>query len=73
LRSIGGDPVADLATRGLGVAVLSTSMADRYSDRLTAVPIAGIDIPAVLSPVWMTPTDAALRELLVRARTAFGR
>lgn len=67
------DAVADLAARGLGVAVLSASMAAGYRDRLTAVPIHGIDIPAVLALVWTAPESAALRELLAHSRRAFGR
>jgi DNA-binding transcriptional LysR family regulator len=65
------DAVADLAARGLGVAVLSESMAEGYRDRLTAVPIDDIGIPAVLALIWAVPGSPALRELLVRARHAF--
>ncbi len=65
------DAVVDLAARGLGVAVLSASMAAGYRDRLTTVPILGIDVPAVLSLVWTTPESVALRELLVHCRHAF--
>lgn len=43
--------VADLAARGLGVAVLSASMAADFTD-LTAVPIDGIAIAALLALVW---------------------
>jgi DNA-binding transcriptional LysR family regulator len=43
--------VADLAARGLGVAVLSASVAADFTD-LTAVPIDEITIPALLALVW---------------------
>jgi DNA-binding transcriptional LysR family regulator len=65
------DAVADLGARGLGVAVLSETMANGYRDRLTAVPIDDIDIPAVLALIWTAPGSPALRELLVRSRQAF--
>ena len=63
--------VADLAARGLGVAVLSASMAAGYRDRLEAVPIEDVDTPAVLALVWTTTPSAALRELLPHCRRAF--
>jgi DNA-binding transcriptional LysR family regulator len=61
--------VADLAVRGLGVAVLSESMA-AGDERLMAVVIDDIAIPAVLALVWTT-TSPALTELLVHCRKAF--
>lgn len=66
------DAVVDLAAQGLGVAVLSASMATGYRDRLTAVPIVGVDIPAVLSLVWTKPESTALCELLAHCRRAAG-
>lgn len=65
------DAVADLGARGLGVAVLSETMANGYRDRLTTVPIDDIGIPAVLALIWTAPGSPALRELLTRARHAF--
>ena len=65
------DAVADLAQRGLGVAILSESMAAVQDGRLPALPIADIDIPAILALVWRSEPSPALRELLVHARTAF--
>ena len=38
LQASAADAIADLATRGLGVAILSESMAAHYRDRLTALP-----------------------------------
>jgi DNA-binding transcriptional LysR family regulator len=65
------DAVADLAARSLGVAVLSESMAGAYPDRLSAIPISDVGIPAVLALIWTSSESPALRELLVRARSAF--
>ncbi|MFC1408161.1 LysR family transcriptional regulator [Streptacidiphilus sp. N1-12] len=75
--------VADLAARGLGVAVLSESMASLGStgsagsaavdcaDRLVAVPIEDVDTPAVLALVWTATGGPALRELLLHCRREF--
>jgi DNA-binding transcriptional LysR family regulator len=65
------DAVADLAQRGLGIAILSESMAAVQDGRLQALPIADVDIPAILALVWRSEPSPALRELLVHARTAF--
>ena len=69
LQASAPDAVADLAIRGLGVAVLSESMAAGY-EQLAAVAIEDIAIPAVLALVWTT-TSPALAELLVHCRQAF--
>jgi DNA-binding transcriptional LysR family regulator len=55
--------VASLASRGLGIAVLSESMAANYPE-LTAVPITGVEIPALLALVWRPRGSAALNALL---------
>jgi DNA-binding transcriptional LysR family regulator len=67
------DAVADLAQRGLGVAILSESMASVRDGRLEAVPIADIDIASILALVWRPNPSPAVRELLVHARAAFAR
>ncbi|WP_433606707.1 LysR family transcriptional regulator [Prescottella agglutinans] len=64
------DAVADLAARGLGVAILSESMAASYPD-LVPIPIADVDIAAVLALVWRPGPSPALRELLNLTRRAF--
>lgn len=64
------DAVADLAQRGLGVALLSESMAASYP-ALTSVPIADADIDAVLALVWKSAPSPALRELLRHAERTF--
>jgi DNA-binding transcriptional LysR family regulator len=63
--------VADLAIRGLGVAVLSESMAVSHHGRLTALAVDDIEIPAVLALIWMRTQSPALRELLVHCREAW--
>ena len=65
------DAVADLAQRGLGVAILSESMEAAQDGRLQALPIADVDIPSILALVWRPEPSPALRELLVHARAAF--
>jgi DNA-binding transcriptional LysR family regulator len=64
--------VADLAARGLGVAVLSASMAAGHPD-LRAVPIDGVPVPALLALVWRRAGSPAVRALLPHCRAAFGR
>lgn len=69
LQATAGDAVADLAARGLGVGVLSVSMVD--DDRLNALAIVDIDIPAVLALVWSPVQSPALRQLVRHCRRAF--
>ncbi|MFD9258305.1 LysR substrate-binding domain-containing protein [Streptomyces sp. NPDC059538] len=64
--------MADLAARGLGVAVLSESMAEAYRDRLTVRVLDDVDIPALLCLVWRTAHGPAVRELLAYGRRSFG-
>lgn len=63
--------VADLAARGLGVAVLSESMAASYAPRLMFLPIDDIGIPAVLTLIWKPAPSPALQEFLRHCRRAF--
>lgn len=63
--------VASLAARGLGIAVLSESMASGYPE-LKAIPIAGVEIPALLALVWRPRVSAALEALLPHLEKAFG-
>jgi DNA-binding transcriptional LysR family regulator len=62
--------VADLAARGLGVAVLSASMAAGYPD-LVAVPIDDVQIPALLALVWRRKGSSALHAMLPFCLEAF--
>ena len=65
--------VADLAGRGLGVAILAETMAAGFPGQLTVVPIGDIGIASLLALVWAPGGDPALRELLVHSRQAFAR
>lgn len=72
LEASAADAVADLATRGLGIGILSSSMAGHYADRLRALPITDVRTPALLALVWNAGDRPALRELLQHCRAAFG-
>jgi DNA-binding transcriptional LysR family regulator len=63
--------VADLATRGLGIAILSHSMARHPGSRLKALAIEDVSTPAVLALIWTATKSPALRELLLHSRRAF--
>jgi DNA-binding transcriptional LysR family regulator len=63
--------VADLAARGLGVAILSESIAASHTDRLRVLAIDGIDTPALLVLIWKPLPSPALREFLRHCRQAF--
>lgn len=63
--------VADLARRGLGVAVVSESMTTPQDGQLVCVPLTGVGIRAVLALVWKTTTNPALRELVRYLRISF--
>jgi DNA-binding transcriptional LysR family regulator len=63
--------VADLAVRGLGVAILSETIAADHVDRLRPLLIEDVDTPAVLALIWTSATSPALRELLRHSQAAF--
>jgi DNA-binding transcriptional LysR family regulator len=63
--------VADLAQRGLGIAILSESMAATHSSRLTALGIDDVDTLAVLALVWSPVPSPALNGLLPHLRATF--
>jgi len=71
LQASAPDAVVDLARRGLGLAILSASMATSYPD-LDAVTIGDVRIPAVLALVWGSSDGPALAELVRHARKSFG-
>ncbi len=71
LQASAPDAVADLAVRGLGVAVLSESMTARYEGHLIGRVIRDVDMLAVLALVWRRSPSPALRELLIEAHRAF--
>ena len=63
---------AALAARGLGVAVLSETMAAAHACAgLRAVPVADADVPALLALVWKPSPGPALAALLRHCRAAF--
>ncbi|MFE9400904.1 LysR family transcriptional regulator [Streptomyces sp. NPDC006530] len=72
LQAGAADAIAGLASRGLGVAVLSESMAAHYRDRLTARLIDDAETPAFLSLVWKPAHSPAVRAFLAHGRKAFG-
>ncbi|MFC9735425.1 LysR family transcriptional regulator [Streptomyces roseolus] len=72
LEAGAADSLADLAARGLGVAVLSTSMARAHADRLTALPLDDVDVAALLLLVWRPAPHPAVHAFLAHARPAFG-
>ncbi len=71
LQASAADAIADLAARGLAVAVLSESMAAAYRDRLTSLVIEDLDAHALLALIWKSTSSPAVRELLVHSRRAF--
>ncbi|MFF0579231.1 LysR family transcriptional regulator [Streptosporangium saharense] len=71
LQAGAADAVADLAARGLAVAVLSASMATGYGERLAVLPIDDVEVPALLALVWRDTHNPALRELVAYGRRAF--
>lgn len=64
--------VAGLAARGLGVAILSQTLAAAFSDRLESRVIEDADIPALLALVWKPAPSPAAEAFLGHCRTAFG-
>jgi DNA-binding transcriptional LysR family regulator len=71
LRASAPAAVADLAIRGLGIAILTESMAANHEGRLTALDIDDVETPAVLALIWARTPNPALRELVQHSRQAF--
>ena len=71
LRASAPAAVADLAIRGLGIAILTESMAANHQGRLTALGIDDVETPAVLALIWARTPNRALRELVQHSRQAF--
>jgi DNA-binding transcriptional LysR family regulator len=69
LQASAPSAVADLAVRGLGVAILTASMLDGHALRRLA--ITDLDEPALLAVVWRATDAPALRELVRHCRSAF--
>jgi DNA-binding transcriptional LysR family regulator len=62
--------VADLGARGLGVAVLSRSMAAGFPE-MVARPIDGVEVPALLAVVWRPRPSPAATAFVRHCREAF--
>ncbi|MER7177409.1 LysR substrate-binding domain-containing protein, partial [Streptomyces mesophilus] len=71
LQAGAADAIAELAARGLGVAVLSESMAHGYRDRLVIHRVADARTPALLALVWKNGHHPPVREVLKDCRRAF--
>jgi DNA-binding transcriptional LysR family regulator len=63
--------IAELSARGLGVGILSTSMAHDHRDRCAVVPIEGLPEPALLAVVWMEAAGPGVRALIPDIEEAF--
>jgi DNA-binding transcriptional LysR family regulator len=73
LQASAAGAIADLAARGLGIAVLSESMAAHFAGQLTPLRIVDATEPALLALIWSDRTNPALAELLRHGQRAFGR
>ncbi|MEV8455361.1 LysR family transcriptional regulator [Streptomyces sp. NPDC052095] len=71
LQASAAEALADLAARGLGVAVLSSSMAEAHRDRLTARTLVDVETPGLLALVWSSAHNPAVRAMVGHARSAF--
>ena len=71
LQASAAAAIADLAIRGLGIAILSESMVANHDERLKALALDDIKTPALLALIWRTTSSPALRELLKHTRRAF--
>ncbi|MGW0037946.1 LysR family transcriptional regulator [Gordonia sp. NPDC003376] len=66
------DAVAALARGGVGVGILSESIAAEHLSTLHGVPIDGVDRPALLCLVWRRRPSPAVSVFVELARSAFG-
>lgn len=64
--------VAGLAVRGLGVAILSETMAAAFGDQLVSRLIEDADVPALLALIWKPSPSPAADAFLGHCRRAFG-
>lgn len=72
LQATSADAIADLASRGLGAAVLSESMAADYADSLVSLALDGVPEPALLLLVWSKSSNPAVRVLVSCFQESFG-
>jgi DNA-binding transcriptional LysR family regulator len=71
LQATAPNTVADLATRGLGVAILSETIAAAHAGRLRSVIIEDAELPALLALIWKPPPSPAAAGFLTHCRRAF--
>jgi DNA-binding transcriptional LysR family regulator len=71
LQASAPDAVADLASRRLGVAILTESMAARHAERLKGLVIEDVEDPVGLALIWTKTKNPALQAFLVHAYEAF--
>ena len=71
LEASAPNAVADLAARGLGVAILSETIAAAHAGRLRSAIIEDVEIPALLTLVWKPSPSPAAAEFLTHSRRAF--
>jgi DNA-binding transcriptional LysR family regulator len=71
LEASAPDSVAHLASRGLGVAVLSPSVITGQQDQLRVIAITDVETPTVLSLIWNTTSSPALQQLVRYGCEAF--
>src|SRR5215471_15646623 len=72
LEASAAGTVMDLAARGLGVAVVSETIAAAHSDRLHAAVIDDAETPALLALIWKPTPSPAAAAFLDDCRRAFG-
>ncbi|MDQ7909999.1 LysR family transcriptional regulator [Phytohabitans sp. ZYX-F-186] len=71
VQASAADAIADLAARGLGVAILSESMSSHYKSRLRALRIIDVGDPALLALVWTATKSPALDRLVRHCHDTF--
>ena len=72
LEASAAGTVMDLAARGLGVAVVSETIAAAHSDRLWSAVVDDASVPALLSLAWKPALSPAAAAFLTHCRRAFG-
>jgi DNA-binding transcriptional LysR family regulator len=71
LQASAPDAVADLALRGLGIAILTESMVANHAGRLKALVVDDIGASVGLALVWTANESPALQEFLLRSHETF--
>lgn len=71
LQASAPDAVAQLAGRGLGIAIVPASMAALHADRLHTLTIDDLRTPSGLALIWRDVPNPALAELVARCRMEF--